>query len=283
MAHQTFVVTGSASGIGKYVTHELVSRGHAVMATDVNLAGLQQVAQAEGWPTDRVRVRAMDVRDPAAWAATFDEAVSAFGGVDVLMNIAGYLRAGTGHEMSVEDVHRHIDVNLKGVIFGVQAAARHMIPRKRGHIVTVSSMSALAAIPGIAVYSASKFAVRAFCLANAYELRPHGIAHTVVCPDAVETPMTDHIRGQDAAAMVFSSSRLLSVEEVGGELVGRVLAKRPLEVVLPHSRAWIARLGNLFPNLSFAAMPGMLRRGATNLARLRAEDKTRVGGGDGST
>ena len=78
--------------------------------------------------------------------------------------------------MRDEDVHRHFDVNVKGVIFGTRAAAARMIPQGHGHVVNIASMAALAPIPGLALYSASKYAVRAFSLAAAEELRAHGVA-----------------------------------------------------------------------------------------------------------
>jgi 3-oxoacyl-[acyl-carrier protein] reductase len=193
--------------------------------------------------------------------------------VDVLMNIAGYMKTGRAHEMPPEEVHRHFDVNVKGSIFGTQTAAKHMIPKRRGHIVNMTSMSALAPIAGLALYSASKFAIRAFSIATAYELREHGIDISVICPDSVETPMTDNVRTDDSAAMIFSGERLLTVDEIGDLILGRVLAQRPLELAYPAGRAWLARLGNLFPHLAFALTPRMERQGLDRLRRLRGEQR----------
>ncbi len=154
---------------------------------------------------------------------------------------------------------RHLDVNAKGTAFALQAAAAHMIPRGGGHVVAISSISALVPVPGLGLYSASKAASRALCLAAGHELRRHGVAVTVVCPDGVETPMTRRIRGDSAAAVVFSGGGLLTVEEVGDVVLGRVLARRPREVVLPAHRGWLARLANLSPALHGAVM-GLLER-----------------------
>src|SRR5205823_4569252 len=112
---------------------------------------------------------------------------------------------------------------------------------RHGHIINIASMAALAPIPGISLYSASKYAVRGFSLAAAQELRAHGVYVTVVCPDAVQTPMLDAQLAHDEAAATFSGPRLLTVEEVGRAIIGQGLARRPLEIYLPPSRGWLAR------------------------------------------
>src|SRR5262249_40428921 len=157
-----------------------------------------------------VRLRRLDVRDVADWERAIDEAVAAFGRIDVAMNIAGYLMAGWAHEASPEIVDCHLDINVKGVIFGTQAAARQMLKQNKGqgsgHIINIASMSALAPIPGIAIYTASKYAVRAFSLAVAQELRPHNIYVTAINPDAVRTPLLTPQK-DIAAAVLFSSPK----------------------------------------------------------------------------
>ena len=120
-----------------------------------------------------------------------DRAEEAWGEIDVVMNIAGVIRPGEIRSIQAEDVDYHFDINVKGLIFGTRAAAQRMIPRGRGHIINVASLASMAPIPGLGLYSASKYAVRGFSLSAAEELRHHGIAVTTVCPDAVDTPMVD--------------------------------------------------------------------------------------------
>jgi 3-oxoacyl-[acyl-carrier protein] reductase len=108
-------------------------------------------------------------------------------------------------------------------------------------------MAALAPIPGISVYSASKFAVRGFSLAAAQELEPHGVYVTVVCPDAVATPMVDYQLDHAGAALTFSGPRILSVDEVAQAIVGLLEGKPRFELNLPRSRAWLAKASSLFP------------------------------------
>jgi len=270
---KNFVLTGCASGIGQHLADVLVAQGHRVLATDINLAALEEYARARGWPSERILIRWLDVRDPVAWAEILQEAVSAFGNVDVLMNVAGYLRPGWVHDGQPQEVHRHFDTNAKGVIFGTQAAARLMVQQRQGHIINIASMAALAPVPGIALYSASKFAVRAFSLAAAYELRPYGVYVTVVCPDAVQTPMFDLQKGYDEAVLTFSAPRLLKVEDVARVILKRVLPRKPLEVFVPARRGWLARFVDLFPTTSFVLVPLFRRRAQARQARLRGEER----------
>src|SRR5690606_5033294 len=118
-----------------------------------------------------------------------------------------------------------------------------------------------APVPGLSLYGASKYAVRAFSLAAAVELRPRGVAVTVVCPDAVATPMLDKQEHYEEAAITFSAPRVLSPEEVADALTGVVIDRRPLELALPRSRKWMARTVDLFPSLGPRLAPVFQRLG----------------------
>lgn len=244
-APERFVLTGCASGIGRHLTGELLRQGRRVLATDVDRGALE--AAAESWPRESLRLATLDVRRPEAWESVLDEADVAWQGFDVLFNIAGVLRPARVHEITDDDVHSQIDINVKGVVFGTRAAARRLVERGEGHIVNIASLASLAPIPGIALYSASKYAVRSFSLAAAEELHREGVAVTTVCPDAVATPMLDLQLDYDEAALTFTAPRFLSVEEISRLLLGRVLRKRPLLVSLPRHRALLARIADLFP------------------------------------
>lgn len=264
-------MTGAASGIGQHMADRLILQGHRVFATDVNFEALAAHAQANHWPQDRVRLRRLDVRAAAEWALSVEEAVEAFGRIDVLMNIAGYMLAGWAHEASPESVERHLDINVKGVIFGTQAAARQMLKQGGGQIINIASLSALAPIPGIAVYSASKYAVRAFSIAAALELRPHNVFITTINPDAVRTPLLAPQKGIEAAAIVFSSPKLLSVEDVARAILEKAIPHKPIEVNIPAHRGWLAHLTNLLPQYSSAIGSFLSKRGAEKQRRFFAD------------
>ena len=264
-----FFLTGCASGIGRHLADVLLAAGHQVFATDLDDAALRAHATASAWPADRAHTRRLDVTQAAAWDLVFAEAERVMGRVDVLINVAGYLLPGHVGEFDAEAVHRHLDVNSKGVIFGTHTAARHMLARRAGHIINIASLAALAPVAGISLYSASKYAVRGFSLAAAQELRPRGVAVTVVCPDAVQTPMLDLQLGYREAAMTFSGSKILRVEDIARAIVERVLPGRPLELYLPRSRALLARIADLLPGTTLWLRPLLERRGRARQAAMR--------------
>jgi NAD(P)-dependent dehydrogenase (short-subunit alcohol dehydrogenase family) len=258
------IVTGAASGIGKRMALSLYRAGHCIVAVDIDAGGLERAADEHGFATDRnVLSRRLDVRDAAGWDELLDVTVRRFGRLDTLMNVAGFLRPGYVHETEAATLALHIDVNVKGVVFGTRAAARHMVREGRGHIVNVASIAGVSHVPGLSAYCASKHAVRGFSLSVAHELSPHGVAVSVFCPDAVETPMLTLQETYAEAAMTFGARRALSLDEVEDALQ-RVLRERPLElfVDVPLSgRALGARIANVFPKLTTLAMQRIAQRG----------------------
>lgn len=259
---KVMMLTGGAGGLGRHLVERFARAGHVVIATDLNESRLQETLR----PYDPARVwgRKLDVRQPHAWDLLIADVLRRHGQLDVLVNNAAYLRPGYIHEVGVGDVDRHIDTNVKGVIFGSQAAARVMVARRSGHIINIGSLASLAPVPGLCLYSASKFAVRGFSLSIAAELRAHGVAVSVVLPDAVRTPMLDLQQPFEEASLVFSGDAPLEVEDVGALIEGHVLAKRPLEVSVPRSRGALARFASSFPELALLLDPLLRRRGAEN-------------------
>lgn len=266
-----FFITGCASGIGRHAADVLLAAGHTVWATDIELDALRAFAEARGWPHGRAFCRRLDVRDALAWETGFADAVRMMGAVDVLLNVAGYLKPGWVGAFEPEEVHRHFDINTKGVVLGTHVAARHMCARGGGHIINIASLASLAPVPGISLYSASKYAVRGFSLAAAQELRRRGVAVTVVCPDAVRTPMLDQQVHSDEAELTFSGSRVLTPDDVVRAIVDEVLPRRPLLLALPRSRALLARLADLFPRTAHWIEPMLRRRGRERQQRLRRD------------
>lgn len=266
------LVTGAASGIGRELATELFSRGHSVAAADVNEQGLADLIDDLGGG-ERLEALPFDVRDAARWEAGVERVIARWGRLDVLLNVAGYLVPRWAHETSAADVGLTIDINVKGLMFGSNAAARRMIAQGSGHIINVASIAALVPVPGLSVYSASKHAVRAFSIAAGEELRQHGVYVTVVCPGPVATPMLDAQLAHDEAAMTFSAPRPLDPREVTLAIIDRamVLKPRELTITVPRSgQAPIARLVGALPELATWLRPVITRIGRHNQARLRA-------------
>ncbi len=261
------VVTGAASGIGQACAAALLAAGHTVWAADLP----SQLAHL----SDGLKPLPLDVRDEAAWAAALGTVQQQSGRIDLLVNNAGVLRAGAAHEATAADVEFHMAVNVRGVMLGTQAAARLMRGQRenrlgrKGQVVNIASLAGIAPGPGLALYCASKFAVRGYTLSIAHELKALGIATTVVCPDAVQTPMLTAQVGEPHAALTFSGSRVLTAQEVAAAIAGRVLQKAPLEVRLPAARGWLGMFGNVFPGLAQGLYAHFIAKGRKAQAQRR--------------
>jgi 3-oxoacyl-[acyl-carrier protein] reductase len=270
----TMILTGCASGIGKRMAHALYERGHRLVLTDINEQGLRGAAAELGW-TDaaRTQIETLDVRSASAWESLVQRTVARFGQLDVLMNIAGYLVPVWAKDAKPEDVDRTIDINVKGLMFGTNAAVQAMIPRGSGHVVNIASIAGLVPVPGLAIYSASKYAARAYSIAVGQEVRRHGVYVTAVCPTVVSTPMMDIQVDKEEAAYTFSGGRALTPDEVVTAVIDRALVKKPLELVLPSpgtQQGNFAKLANAFPELGLRVTRRIAQLGASNQKKLRS-------------
>ncbi|MGJ8670370.1 MAG: SDR family oxidoreductase [Oceanococcus sp.] len=260
---KNFIVTGAASGIGRHLVERLLDQGERVFAVDVQSDALRQLSEEmqERGHADKLRTQLLDVRDAQGWDEVIENLVDAWGRLDVLLNVAGVLRPGYSWEINSEDVDFHLDINTKGVILGTSAAAKRMKQQGAGHIVNIASLAGVSPVPGLSLYSASKFAVRGFSLSAAVELREHGVYVSTVCPDAVETPMLDLQQNYKQAAMTFSGSKALTVEDISDAVINKVLGKAPLEILLPRSRGFLAKMSSLYPLFLLALHKALVRKG----------------------
>lgn len=243
-----FIVTGAASGIGLALVDQLLKQHEWVCACDINTAALQQLEQRHG--DTNLLLHTLDVRDAQQWQRVIDSVIARWQHIDVLCNVAGVLHENWVSDSTEAEVHLHFDINVKGTIFGTQAVLPVMLQQKQGQIINIASLAALSPVPGLALYSASKFAVRGYSLAAAMELASQGIAVTTICPDAVQTPMLDQQKGKEQAALTFSGSRALTTQEVVDAILGPALTDQPLEIILPPARGVIAKLANAFPAMT---------------------------------
>ena len=248
-----------------------------VLATDRDLDGLLGVAFAAAWPMDRVFLARLDVTSAADWEKVFQLAEEKLGKLDLLFNVAGVMRAEWVQDTPLEDIDLVVDVDLKGVMLGTRFAARNMIQAGSGHIVNVSSMLALAPGPGLSVYTGAKYGVRGFTLSAALELKDHGVAVTLVCPDKVETGLFGFPNAHGPqAAIAWSGPDSISPDEVAHAIVRDVLRRRPLVYCIPRSRGFMARCSELVPSSMMRGMYSLLSAEGMRKQREQAADKSRA-------
>jgi len=253
------VVTGAASGIGCRLTTLLLQAGHSVTATDVDFDRLQESAKTNAWP-EAAQLIAHDVTNHDSWQKLLADVGANTKTLDALINVAGVLRVESVGELTPESIALQVDVNVKGVMLGTNAAAKVMLAQGQGRIINIASLAGLAPIPGISIYSATKFAVRGFSLAAAQELEPSGVHVSVVCPDAVDTPMVDYQVDHAGAALTFSGSRMLTADEVARAIIGLLSGKPRRELIVPWSRGMVAKSSNLLPAGLLRWISGRLTR-----------------------
>ena len=183
-------VTGAGRGIGLAIARRFAAAGDLIGAVDVDGAGvaaLKSEASEHGW---RVWTAPMDVTDFAAWQTTLAAFVEFAGGhLDLLVNNAGVLASGPFADIAAARHKQIVDVNVTGVLFGCLAAFDYLRDTRGARVLNMCSASAIYGQPGLASYSATKFAVRGLTEALDAEWRGHDIAVTAVWPLFVDTAM----------------------------------------------------------------------------------------------
>lgn len=188
------IVTGGGSGIGEALCRALAARGDTVVVADIDGASAERVASDIGAKAMAAKV---DVRDATAVQALVDDTVTAHGRLDLIVNNAGIGVGGDILELTVAHWDRIIDINLRGVVHGVQAAYPVMAKQRRGHIVNIGSVAGLTPPPYLTPYVATKHAVVGLSLALRGEAKAHNVGVTVVCPGWTDTPILDSIGPDD--------------------------------------------------------------------------------------
>ncbi|QDX80311.1 hypothetical protein B9N43_02940 [Denitratisoma sp. DHT3] len=191
-AQKNVIVTGAASGIGRATLIRLVSEGAVALAVDLNESGLQEsvaLAQASAAHGGRAAHAVASIADEAAVKKTVADFVAKEGGLDVLVNMAGFLRATHTPETSFEHFMNVVQVNLGGTFLFCREALPHLIQRK-GNIVNAASTSSYFGHPYMAAYAASKGGVAAMTHTLAWEFIKSGVRVNAVAPGGITTPLT---------------------------------------------------------------------------------------------
>jgi NAD(P)-dependent dehydrogenase (short-subunit alcohol dehydrogenase family) len=214
LAGKTALVIGASTGIGRAVCEAFAAEGADVAVADFghdqekeNLVGEIQSAGRDAFAVE------VDVRDEGQVRAAVEAAIARFGKLDIVVNNAGVAGNKVAiHEEPVEDFDDVMDVNVRGVFFGMKHAIPHMLERGYGRIINTASQLAHKPRPRNAPYSASKAAVVALTVSVAQEVGRHGITVNTVCPGPTDTPMW-RISGTDETRRALIES--LPIPRVG--------------------------------------------------------------------
>ncbi|HET6335240.1 MAG TPA: SDR family NAD(P)-dependent oxidoreductase [Polyangiales bacterium] len=182
---KVWFVTGSSRGLGRAIVEAALDAGHRVVATARKPADLDHFLGRYG---DRVKAVALDVTQPEQCARAVDEAVAAFGRLDVVVNNAGYANTDSAENMSLDDFRAQLETNFYGVVNVTRAVLPVMRKQRSGRILQISSIGGRrGGTPGLSAYQAAKFAVAGFSEVVINEVAPLGIQVTIVEPGGFAT------------------------------------------------------------------------------------------------
>jgi len=251
-AGRVAVITGGASGIGRALGLELARRGAVVVSADIDV-GAQSSA-----PHESIEARELDVRDGSAVRSLVEDVARQHGRLDYLFNNAGISVGGPTRQIPPSHWDRIIDVNVRGVVHGVQAAYPIMIDQGHGHIVNTASGAGLAPMPLTVPYTATKYAVVGLSTALRPEAAHHGVRVSALCPGAVDTPILDSIAPVDLPAMPEGTPtarefmkqvglRPMSVERFAPRAL-RGVERNQAVIIVPTSTKLLWYLHRISPN-----------------------------------
>jgi NAD(P)-dependent dehydrogenase (short-subunit alcohol dehydrogenase family) len=225
------IITGGASGIGQALSEALAQRGAQVAIADLQTERAGQVASGIKAQGGKATVAQVDVTNFAAMQQLIEATVAAHGRLDYLFNNAGIGIAGEVRHYQIEDWNRVVDVNLRGVIHGIQAAYPVMLRQGFGHIVNTASMAGLVPTPWGVSYSATKHAVVGLSLALRVEAAQAGVRVSVLCPGVIRTPILENGGKYGKLLQPISLERQRSLWERLGPMDPAKFAKQVLRAV----------------------------------------------------
>lgn len=194
------VITGASSGLGEAAARLLSAEGATVVLGARRVERIQALAEELARSGGKALAVVTDVTRCEQVKQLVDAAVEAYGRVDVMLNNAGLMPLSPLERLKVDEWDRMIDVNIKGVLYGIAAALPHMQRQQAGHIINVSSVAGHKVRAGGSVYSATKHAVRALSEGLRQEVKPYNIRTTVISPGVVVSELPNSASEPDVAA-----------------------------------------------------------------------------------
>jgi NADP-dependent 3-hydroxy acid dehydrogenase YdfG len=227
VCEKVVLVTGASSGIGLGIARELAAAGAALVLGARRTDRLEALAEELYGTGTRILTRHLDVTDRGSVEAFAQAGREEFGRVDAIVNNAGVMPLSLMASMKVEEWERMVDVNIKGVLYGIAAVLPEMTARGSGHVVNIASVGALSVSPTAAVYCATKLAVRA--ISNGLRQERSDIRVTCIHPGVVESELADTIT-DPAAAKAMRTYRAVAIQPDAIGRAVRFALEQPEEV-----------------------------------------------------
>jgi NADP-dependent 3-hydroxy acid dehydrogenase YdfG len=191
MTKPLVVITGASSGIGEETARAFSREGHPLLLV------ARRIERLLALDLPHCLCEQVDVMDLESFRKAAEKAEDRFGPIDCLVNNAGVMLLSRTYLQNVDEWDRMVDVNVKGMLHGIHLVLKGMIERQKGTIINISSVAGHKPGPNLAVYSGTKFAVRAISESIREEAAPHNVRFTVISPGLVETELLEHTTVQE--------------------------------------------------------------------------------------
>jgi short-subunit dehydrogenase len=264
---KTVIVTGGSQGVGAATARKFAEAGANLVLVARNRKNLEGIAE-ELRPKTRVETVTMDVSDMDACTNLFKKAEFEFGNVHVLVNNAGFHERGPAETVSIDDLGKMIDVNLRAPIILSRLALPYLKQAGGGAIINVASLAGRTAVPGAATYSATKFGLRAFTMALAEELRDTPVKVAVVSPGPVDTGFI--MSNIDIVTDLTFSQPISTADEVAEEIM-KLCVNNKRERSMPPVSGLLTTLTYLFPGFARALRPALEIKGKRVKRKLKTQ------------
>lgn len=224
-AGKVAVVTGAGSGIGQALAIELGRSGASVAISDVDTEGLKNTEDRLAAIGAKVKADRLDVTEREAFLLYADEVAEHFGKVNQIYNNAGIAYSGDVEVSHFKDIERVMDVDYWGVVNGTKAFLPHLIASGDGHVINISSVFGLFAVPGQAAYNSAKFAVRGFTEALRMEmaLAKHPVKVTTVHPGGIKTAIARNATVAEGLDHASLAERFDTMARTSPERAARII------------------------------------------------------------
>ncbi|MGN7397706.1 SDR family oxidoreductase [Peribacillus frigoritolerans] len=202
------IITGASSGIGEATARELASKGAKLVLAARRQERLKKLQEEIHQNGGQVIFKVTDVASHEQMEELAEFALKEFGKIDVIINNAGVMPLSPVHQKKINEWNTMIDVNIKGVLYGIAAVLPSMRERKEGHIINVSSIAGHLVFPASSVYSGTKFAVRAITEGLRIEEASNNIRTTIISPGTITTELLETISDPELKSAIVEDTKI---------------------------------------------------------------------------
>lgn len=251
---KTAVVTGAASGIGRATAAALAGEGAKVIVTDIDRAGLAQTVEQIEAAGGEASSYLLDVADRGAFYAFAAEVEQAHGGADIVVNNAGVAQVAEVEDLNYDDFEWVMNIDFWGMVYGTKAFLPQLQRKGAGHVVNVSSIFGMIAVPSQAAYNSAKFGIRGFTEALRHEMKDTDIQVSCVHPGGIKTNIVRNARFQQSATVAEREDAVIGFDELArttpekaAQTIVRGIRKNKPRILIGFDARIVDWIQRLFP------------------------------------